>query len=115
MKKEEYYDTDYDMDEIEVDPRFVTCEKEMKLVYGVQILYLIVMITVAYTLSKGDPRDYGYILGLPAWWFAVISIAVIFAGIAIYISRFKLTNMSLTDNIETDDVEIEKGGQEDER
>lgn len=99
MKKEEFYDTNYNLEDIEMDPRFIICEKEMKLVLSIQILFTIVSIAAAYLLSKGDPNNYSYILGLPAWWFAVIATCVIFTGIVIYIVKFKLVNMSLTDEV----------------
>lgn len=99
MKKEEFYETDYDIDEIDSDPRFVICEKEMKLVLSIQIIFTIISIAAAYFLGSGDPNNYSYIMGLPVWWFAVILISVIFTGIVIYVTRYKLVNMNLTDEI----------------
>lgn len=108
MKKEEFYDTNYNLDDIEMDPRFVICEKEMKLVLGIQILFTIITIAAAYILGKGDPNNYTYIMGLPAWWFAVIATSVIFTGIVIYIVKFKLVNMSLTDEVSDEKVKSKK-------
>ena len=107
MKKEEFYETNYSLDEIEMDPRFIICEKEMKLVFGIQLIFTIVSITAAYLLGSGDPRNYSYILGLPTWWFAIIAISVIFAAIVMYITKYKLVDMSLTDEIRDDEL-VEK-------
>lgn len=97
MKREEFYDKDYNLEDIEVDDRFKICNKEMKLAYGLQIIYMITLITVAYTLGRGDLREYSFIMGMPTWWFAVMVTAISFAAIAIYISLTKFTDMSLTD------------------
>lgn len=97
MNKKEYYETNYNLEEIEVDPRFKVCEKEMKLTFIVQILFTAFTIGAAYILGKGDPKDYTYIMGMPAWWFAVILISFIFLGIVIYITKTTFTDMDLTD------------------
>ncbi|MCQ1530729.1 YhdT family protein [Lutispora saccharofermentans] len=97
MKKEEYYDTNYDFKEIEMDERFIICEKEMKLVFIIQILFTVLSVAAAYLLGRGNPEDYTYIMGLPAWWFAVISISLIFLGTVIYITKFILVDMDLGD------------------
>lgn len=99
MKREEYFDTNYEFDEIEDDPRFKVCEKEMKLVLSVQLAFTFLTIAAAYILGRGNPADYTYILGIPAWWLAVILISFAFFGIVIYIVKFKLQDMSLTDEI----------------
>ncbi|MBK5251671.1 MAG: YhdT family protein [Peptostreptococcaceae bacterium] len=101
MTKEEYYDTNYELDEIEVDPRFVICEKEMKLVFSIQLAFTTVMITLGYFLGRGDPKDYTYILGMPTWWFVSIVTSFIFFGIIVYVVKFKFQDMSLDDTIES--------------
>lgn len=97
MKKEEFYDTNYNLEDIEMDPRFIICEKEMKLVLGIQVLFTVITIAIAYILGKGDPSNYSYIMGFPAWWFGVIASSVIFTVVVICIVKFKLVDMNLTD------------------
>jgi uncharacterized membrane protein YhdT len=106
MKREEFYETNYSLDEIEMDPRFIICEKEMKLVFVVQLIFTIVSITAAYLLGSGDPKNYSYILGLPTWWFAIIAISVLFTGIVIYITKFKLVDMDLADEVRNDELAL---------
>lgn len=106
MKREEYFDTNYDFDEIEDDPRFIICEKEMKLVIAVQLAFTFSVISAGYFLGRGNPADYTYIFGLPAWFFAVLVISFIFFGIVIYVVKFKLQDMDLNDEIE--EIEDEK-------
>lgn len=71
-------DQDYDMKDIEVDERFVIAKKEMLIVFAVQLCYTFIMLIVAYTVGKGDPRNYNFILGMPAWWFYALLITVLF-------------------------------------
>lgn len=97
MNKEEYYDRNYSFDEIEIDPRFKRCEKEMKITFGVQILFTLISVFVAYTLGKGPVEEYKYIMGLPAWWFAVIVVTIVFTFIVIGITKMVFKDMDLTD------------------
>jgi uncharacterized membrane protein YhdT len=97
MNKEEYYDRNYSFDEIEIDPRFKRCEKEMKITFGVQILFTLISVFVAYTLGKGPVEEYKYIMGLPAWWFAVIVVTIVFTIIVIGITKMVFKDMDLTD------------------
>jgi uncharacterized membrane protein YhdT len=106
MKREEFNETNYSLDEIEMDPRFIICEKEMKLVFVVQLIFTIVSIAAAYLLGSGDPKNYSYILGLPTWWFAIIAISVLFTGIVIYITKFKLVDMDLADEVRNDELAV---------
>jgi len=102
MKKEEFYERNYSLDEIEADPRFIVCEREMKLVLGIQVAFTIASIAAAYFFGRGNPENYSYIMGLPLWWFAVILISVIFTAIVVWIVKFKLVNMNLTDENSTE-------------
>lgn len=97
MNMEEYNNTNYSFEEIEVDPRFKICEKEMKICFIVQILYTLLTIGIAYFIGRGDPKDYTYVMGVPAWWFSVILSSIIFMGIVIYITKVIFVDMDLTD------------------
>lgn len=99
METKEFYETKYSFDEIEVDPRFRICEKEMKLAFGVQIAFTLISVFVAYSLGSGDPKNYTYIMGLPAFWFASIVILFIFLGIIIFITKKVFKDMDLTDEV----------------
>lgn len=78
-------DQDYDIKEVEVDERFVIAKKEMLIVFAVQLCYTFIMLIVAYTVGKGDPRNYNFILGMPAWWFYSLLITVIFLFLIYYL------------------------------
>lgn len=87
----------YDIRDIEIDPRFKIAHKEMLLTFSVWTLFMIVTLLVGYTLGKGPVDQYKYILGLPAWWFGVIMVSVVFAGIVIYVSQFVFQDVELAD------------------
>lgn len=103
ISKKEYYETNYNIDEIEEDPRFKVCAKEMKITFGIQLIYTVITMTAAYVIGKGDPKDYTYIMGMPAWWFAVMVICLIFLGIIIFVTNKVFVNMDLHDEVETHD------------
>lgn len=97
MEKQEYYSRDYDFDEIEVDARFIQCQKEMIISFSTWLAFTFVSILVAYGLGKGPVEKYKYILGLPQWWFGAIVVSVIFTFIVIFLSLFVFQDMELSD------------------
>lgn len=97
MKLEEYYSRDYEFKDIEIDPRFKVCTREMIITLAVWFLYAIISITVAYELGKGPVEAYTYVMGLPKWWFATILITLIFTFVVIGITLFVFKDMDLTD------------------
>lgn len=103
MTREEYFDRNYNFDEIDVDPRFIRCEKEMKITFAIWIIFAVLSIGLAYYLGRGPSESYRYIMGLPQWWFAAIVVTVIFSGIVIYITKFVFQDMPLDDIVHTTD------------
>lgn len=97
MKKEDFYSTDYDINEIEDDERLLICKKEMKLVFFVQLMYTFILILVAYFLGKGDPKHYTYILGLPLWWFTSLALTFLFLFVIMYIVKYVFVDFDLND------------------
>lgn len=97
MNREEFYDRNYSFDDIEVDPRFIRCAKEMKITFLVWILFAVISIGVSYLLGRGDVQDYTYVAGLPLWWFMAILISLLFTALVIFITKFVFQDMDLTD------------------
>jgi uncharacterized membrane protein YhdT len=97
MADRDYYRTDYSFEEIEVDPRFKICEREMKISFLIQTLFTLCTIAAAYILGRGNPEEYLYVMGLPLWWFAVIAICFVFLGVVVYITNNVFVDMDLTD------------------
>lgn len=97
MKKSEYYSTNYQFKDINIDPRFKICEKEMKLSFAVWFAYTLITISTAYYLGKGPVENYTYILGLPSWIFSSIIITLLFYLIVLFITNKVFKNIDLTD------------------
>lgn len=51
------------------DWRYAQANREALLTLGAYALYFVWWYVCAYGLGGGDPDDYSYILGLPAWFF----------------------------------------------
>ena len=97
MKKDEYYNRNYDLNEIEEDPRFLVCFKEMLITYGVFFLYLICMIFAAYKLSNVPLDKMTFIMGIPSAWFACIVILLFFIAVSYFVIKKVFKDMDLTD------------------
>jgi len=87
---------DYDIREIDVDPRFVIAKKEMLITFAVQLCYTFLMLIVAYTVGKGDPKNYSFIMGMPAWWFY----ALIITGVFLILIYFIVTKVFVPISVE---------------
>ena len=86
---------DYDFSDIEVDPRFIVCTREMFISFGVFAVFAIAMLFVVFVVGGGDPREYSYILGMPAWYFWVFVVCGLTAiGISIVLDKL-FKHMSL--------------------
>lgn len=97
MEKQEYYSRDYSFEEIDVDPRFLRCQKEMLITLSTWFAFTIISIAVAYGLGKGPVEEYTYVFGLPLWWFAAVMVTVVFTFIVIGITLFVFKDMDLAD------------------
>ena len=90
-------DRNYSFEDIEIDPRFRTCESEMKLTFGVWIAYMIVSVALCYFLGRGDPANYTYLWGVPLWMAigAWLTTAVFFV-VVVFIALFVFKNMDIS-------------------
>ncbi len=87
---------DYDLKkDIDVDPRFKVCLREMWISFGVFAVFAAVMLYVIFIVGGGDPRQFSYIMGMPAWYFWVFVVCAVTAVVvAVVLDRF-FTHMSL--------------------
>lgn len=88
-------DRDYDIKDVKVDERFLIAKREMLITFAVQVAYTIVMLVVGYSLGKGDPRNYTFIAGMPAWWFWALVITAGFLVVVYYLVRRVFKDMSV--------------------
>lgn len=87
---------DYDFKrDIDVDPRFKVCVKELLISFGVFVVFAAVMLFVVFVVGGGDPQQYTYILGMPAWYFWVFVVCAVTAvAVSIILDKF-FQHMSL--------------------
>jgi len=79
---------DYEFSDIEQDPRFAVCKKEMFICFVIFAVFAAVMLLVVYVVGGGDPTKYSYILGMPAWYFWVFVVCGATAvGIAVLLDK----------------------------
>ena len=90
---------DYDFNDIDLDPRFKICNKEMILTFIIWALYTIVTLCLAYGLGRGPVEEYRYICGMPTWWFATIISTAVFTLIVIYVTLLVFKDMDLEDTL----------------
>ena len=87
---------DYDFKkDIDVDPRFKVCLRELWISFGVFVVFAAVMLFVIFVVGGGDPREYSYILGMPAWYFWVFVVCAATAVAVALILDKCFTHMSL--------------------
>ena len=87
---------DYDLKtDIEVDPRFKVCLRELCISFGVFAVFAAVMLFVIFVVGDGDPRQFNYILGIPAWYFWVFVVCAVTAVVVALILDKFFTHMSL--------------------
>ena len=70
--------TDYNVNDVEEDPRFSRCRKEMLFTQIFCTILLISSIAVSYIFGSGDPQQYEYIAGYPEWY--IYALGVLFIG-----------------------------------
>ncbi len=75
------YEIDYDVSQVQVDPRFEQCRKDMALLTTEYFVTLLLAFILAYTLSPADVADLTYVFGLPLW---VVAAALIFVASAVF-------------------------------
>lgn len=97
MEAQEYFRRDYEFSEIEPDPRFIVCRREMFISFGVWFAYALAAITTAYWFGRGPVEEYEYLFGLPVWWVATMAVVVIFTFIVMAVTKYVFKDMDLTD------------------
>lgn len=99
MNKKEYYDREYNFDDIEQDPRLVRAAKEMKVTITYYTIYMCIVILVSYALATGPASEYTYMFGLPTYLTAMVIIAFIGMVGVITLTRALFTEVDLSPHI----------------
>lgn len=102
MSNKDLMSRDYDVRQIEDDPRFTQCHREFWILSIIIGITLAAIMIVSYAIDWGPVSEYTYFLGIPTW--AVISTVISIVGTVacfVYISRF-------VKDVPLDDTQSEK-------
>ena len=90
---------------LQQDWRYAQANKEALLSLGIYALYFVWWYVCAYGLGAGNPDDYTYIFGLPAWFFlSCIAGYPLLSFILWVIVKFFFKDMPLDDEGEEEDA-----------
>ena len=67
MKDKDLMTTDYDISQIEEDPRLVQCRKEFLVLLTMIVITSAIIIVICYFIDWGAVTSYTYLFGLPMW------------------------------------------------
>lgn len=95
LKNADDHIRNYEFSEIEDDPRFLVINKEVKFAYILWTVFAILSLAAIYGLGGGDPVEYTYVMGLPLWFFAYLTIVIGFIVLITYVVKKKFRNMDL--------------------
>ncbi len=96
---------DYDLRDIETDPRFTQTTKEFWITMGVYIVFAILMIANLLILNGSKI----FVLGFPLWIFTEILIIIGFVAAVIILSTYVYKDMDITPDGEIHEKGREKG------
>lgn len=83
------------------DKRFKVAHREAWIGVGLVIVNFAIWFGFAYGLGSGDPREYTYVFGFPAWFFYSCIAGTIFMIVLIWIvMKFFFTDVPFTDEEE---------------
>lgn len=78
MSNKDLMSRDYDVRQIEEDPRFKQCHREFWVLAIIIGITLAAIMIVSYAIDWGPVSEYTYILGIPTW--AAISTVISIVG-----------------------------------
>ncbi|MEA4965562.1 MAG: DUF997 family protein [Oscillospiraceae bacterium] len=78
-KKIDPQSRDYDVKDVDIDPRFQVCRREFLFCCVIFVVFAAAMLFCVFVIGGGDPSNYIYILGIPQWYFAIVVVCVLTA------------------------------------
>ena len=95
---------DFDVSEIDEDPRFPVCRREAMIALFVNIAFTIVAMAIGYVLGTGDPTQYTYVMGFPSWYVIPVLVMIVNLIVAYYYVSKVFRTDSLEATIEGEGV-----------
>ncbi|MCM3734899.1 YhdT family protein [Bacillus cytotoxicus] len=78
------------------DPRFRIANREAWIGIGLAVINFLIWYGFAYGLGSGDPKEYTYILGFPAWFFYSCIVGfIVMVLLIVFVVRFVFQDVSL--------------------
>lgn len=99
------YSTNYDVAQVETDPRFEHCRKDMVLLTVEYYATLILAFVLAYVLSPKDVADLTYLFGLPLW---VVVASLVFVGSTVFCIVWALKSRKFSLAARASDEEVDE-------
>lgn len=89
MSNKDLMSRDYDLRQIEDDPRFKQSCKEFLVLFVIIAIAVAAIIIVSYVVNWGPVSEYTYICGLPAWMAISTLISIVATAVClVYIAKF---------------------------
>ncbi|MGG2014760.1 YhdT family protein [Bacillus sp. S10(2024)] len=77
------------------DPRFRISHREALIGLGLAVINFLIWYGFAYGLGSGNPKEYTYILGFPAWFFYSCIVGfVVMVLLIVFVVRFVFQDVS---------------------
>ncbi|MDP7980742.1 YhdT family protein [Bacillus sp. WLY-B-L8] len=77
------------------DPRFRIAHREAWIGIGLAVINFLIWYGFAYGLGSGNPKDYAYILGFPAWFFYSCIVGfIVMVLLIVFVVRFVFQDVS---------------------
>ena len=88
---------------------FRQADREALITFGLYIFFLVWWTAFAFGLGSGDPEEYSYVFGLPAWFFysCVLGYPVMTLILWIVVRRF-FADIPLDENRNDENIDEEK-------
>ena len=67
MKEQDLMSREYDIRQIEEDPRLARCKREFLTLLGMIVLTVLVIVVICYVVDWGPVTGYTYLMGVPMW------------------------------------------------
>lgn len=97
------------MDKFREDPRFKQCNKETIVMIILLALNMLWWYAFAYGLGSRPPSEYGFIFGLPDWFFWSCVVGYVVFSLAAFLAvRFFFKDVPLDDSDSSASREVKK-------
>ena len=102
MSNKDLMSRDYDLRQVQDDPRLAQCRKEFWALFIIIAITLVAIMVVCFGINWGPVSEYTYICGFPAWMALGTLIAVVGTAVCIFYMLKFVKDVPL-DDIQSDE------------